>query len=722
MHGRQAALSSPKGSVMSGPARLGFATVVSGRRSKWIVLGVWLLLLVAGGSLGSRIGSVQNNDAETWLPSNAESTQALRVAQQYFTDKGTSQAVVVYARAGGLTEADRTKVRQDRESLARLAAGPMGPVVTSQDGAAMLFTAPLRQSTSDNSVLGGEVDRALEIVQRAAPTGLNVRITGAAGNASDFIHIFSGFNTTLLVVTVVVVAIFLLATYRSPSLWIVPLVAVAAASQLANAVVYLLARYAGLLVNGQSSFLLTVLVFGVGTDYALLLVARYREELRRHADRHAAMRTALSRSLPTITASAATVVLAMLCLAAGRMNSTRGLGPVAAVGVTVVFLAMVTLLPAVLVTLGRWVFWPFVPRHDPVEATTSRPDQSRIWSWVARLVGRSHRPVWILSALVLAALAFGTTTLTTGQTQADQFTKQVDSVAGQQLLAAHFPAGSSAPADIYVTSDPSAALAAIRRVPGVSAAQVAGQAAGWTHITAVLADPPDAQTAQQTVTRLRDTLRQVPQAAGLVGGQSAISLDTAAARADEEMLLIPLALAVILLMLILLLRAIMAPVLLLASIVLSYGAAVGAAVVLFRALGYPRIDRSLLLIGFIFLAALGVDYTIFLMSRAREEVLRRGHDSGVLAGLTVTGGVITSAGLVLAATFCVLAVLPVVQTLQQGLLVAVGVLLDTFIVRTLLVPAMALDIGPRYWWPSSIGTPAQPRQADARQAETTVAT
>ena len=703
-----------------GSARQRFAAVISGRRSKWIVLGVWFLLLVSGGSLGSRIGSVQNNDAETWLPSNAESTQALRVAQQHFTDKGTSQAVVVYARAGGLTEADRTKVREDRESLTQVAAGPVGPVVTSQDGAAMLFTAPLRQSASDNSVLGGEVDRVRAIVQRAVPTGLDVRITGAAGNASDYIHIFSGLNTTLLAVTVAVVAILLLLTYRSPSLWIVPLVAVGAASQLANAVVYLLARHAGLLVNGQSSFLLTVLVFGVGTDYALLLVARYREELRRHADRHTAMRTALSRSLPTITASAATVVLAMLCLAAGRMNSTRGLGPVAAVGVTVVFLAMVTLLPAVLVTLGRWVFWPFVPRHDPAEATTSRSHKSRIWSRVASLVGRSRRPVWILSALVLAALALGTTTLTTGQTQADQFTKQVDSVAGQQLLAAHFPAGSSAPADIYVKSDPSAALAAVRRVPGVSAAQVTGQAAGWTHITAVLADPPDTQAAQQTVTRLRDTLRQVPQTAGLVGGQSAISLDTAAARAAEERLLIPLALAVILLMLVLLLRAFMAPVLLLASIVLSYAAAVGTAVVLFRALGYPRIDRSLLLIGFIFLVALGVDYTIFLISRAREEVLRCGHDGGVLAGLTVTGGVITSAGLVLAATFSALAVLPVVQTLQQGLLVAVGVLLDTFIVRTLLVPAMALDIGPRYWWPSSIGTPTEPGHAP--QAGITVAT
>jgi putative drug exporter of the RND superfamily len=705
-----------------GSAGRRLAAVVSGRRSKWLVLGVWLLLLVAGGSLGSRIGSVQNNDAETWLPSNAESTRALRVAQQHFTDKDTSQAVIVYARAGGLTGADRAKVQEDRERLAPLAAGPVGPVVTSQDGAAMLFTAPLRRSSSDNSVLGHEVDRTSEIVRRGVPTGLAVRITGAAGNASDFIHIFSGFNTTLLAVTVAVVAVILLVTYRSPGLWLVPLVVVGAASQLANAVVYLLARNAGLLVNGQSSFLLTVLVYGVGTDYALLLIGRYREELRRHPDRHTAMRATLTRSLPTLTASAATIVLAMLCLAVGRMNSTRGLGPVAAVGVTTVFLAMVTLLPAVLVTLGRWVFWPFVPNYDPAEATAGRHHESRIWSRVARLVDRSRRPVWILSALALVALAVGTTTMTTGQTQADQFTRQVESVAGQQLLTKHFPAGSSAPADIYVRSDPSVTLAAIQAVPGVSAAHVDGQAAGWTHITTILADPPDTGAAQQTVSRLRAALDRYPEAGALVGGQSAISLDTAAARADEERLLIPLAFAVILLMLILLLRSVVAPVLLLASIVLSYAAAVGTAVVLFRALGYPRIDRSLLLIGFIFLVALGVDYTIFLMNRAREEVLARGHDRGVLAGLTLTGGVITSAGLVLAATFSALAVLPVVQTLQQGLLVAVGVLLDTFIVRTLLVPALALDIGPRYWWPGSIGAPGEPGHPDRRPTGVAVAT
>jgi RND superfamily putative drug exporter len=402
-------------------------------------------------------------------------------------------------------------------------------VIAAQDGSAVLFTVPLRRSTTDNSVLGDEVDRVSGIVQRAAPSGLAVRITGAAGNASDYIHIFSGFNTTLLAFTVVVVAVVLFATYRSPALWLVPLVAVGAASQLANAVVYLLARYAGLLVNGQSGFLLTVLAYGVGTDYALLLVARYREELRRHPDRHTAMRVTLSRSLPTLTASAATIVLAMLCLAAGRMNSTRGLGPVAAVGVTTVFLAMVTLLPAMLVALGRWVFWPFVPHYDPAEATTSRHHESRVWSRVARLVDRSRRPVWILSALLLAALAAGATTMTTGLTQADQFTRQVESVAGQQLLAAHFPAGSSAPADIYIRSEPSVGLAEIQAVPGVSAARVDGQSAGWTHITATLADPPDTRAAQQTVTRLRTALDRYPEAESLVGGQSAISLDTAAA-------------------------------------------------------------------------------------------------------------------------------------------------------------------------------------------------
>jgi RND superfamily putative drug exporter len=664
----------------------------------------WAVLIVVGGSLASKIGSVENDEAQTWLPANAQSTQALGIADKYFSDSNISTAVVVYARSSGLTAGDKAKVEADRSQFVaqHLAAGGVQPVTFSADNQAALVTVPLRSSKNDNNVLGHGVDRLRKLAQTGAPDGLNIKIAGQAGNVADYIHVFSGLNSALLAATIAIVALLLLLIYRSPVLWLVPLLSVGLASQVASAVVYLLAKHAGLLVNGLSASVLTVLVLGVGTDYALLLIARYREELRRHEDRHEAMAVALRRCLPAIAASAGTVIIATLCLVFGSMNSTRGLGPVAAVGVAVAFLAMTTLLPALLVVVGRWAFWPFIPRYSPQAQATSARSEHGVWSRVSGIVGRAPRPIWVGTALVLAALAFGSITLTSGQTQADQFTKKVDSVAGQQLLAQHFPAGSSAPADVYVpAADTGPALAVVKSVAGVTSAHPVGTSGGWAHITAVLRAQPDTTAAQQTIQRIRSALGQTPggAAAALVGGQSAVALDTANARASEEKLLIPVILAVVLVVLIMLLRAVIAPVLLLLSVVLSYAAAVGAAALLFRALGHPRIDRGLLLFGFLFLVALGVDYTIFLMTRVREEVHRHGHRQGVLTGLTVTGGVITSAGLVLTATFSVLAVLPVVQSLQEGLLIAVGVLLDTFLVRSLLIPALAIDVGARIWRP-----------------------
>ena len=692
--------SGPRGTT---PLLSRYAALVAGRRTKWVVVVFWLLLIGVGGPLATKIGSVENNDAQTWLPANAESTYALRIADQHFTNMNLSTAVVVYARSGGLTGADLGTIAADRGRLAseHIAAAAIPPPVVSRDRQAAFISVLLRSSATNQSVLGDAVDRVREIARDGAPAGLNVQIAGEAGQASDFIHAFSGLDTTLLAAAIGVVALLLLITYRSPVLWLVPLLSVGLASEIASAVVYLLARHAGLLVNGESASILTVLVLGVGTDYALLLIARYREELHRHDDRHEAMSYALRRCLPAIGASAATVVIATLCLGFGSMNSTRGLGPVAAIGVLTAFLAMTSLLPALLVIIGRWAFWPFVPRYSPSRETASIEAEHGLWSRVSRAVGRAPRPIWIGTTLVLAALAFGSITLTAGQTQADQFTRQVGSVTGQQLLDQHFPAGSSSPADVYAPADQAGtALAAVEHVPGVTAAQTAATSGGWTYITAVLSAAPDTGAAQQTVLRMRGALHRAGDGSALVGGQSAVDLDTGNAESAEEMLLIPLILGVVLLMLIVLLRALVAPVLLLLSVVLSYGGALGTAALLYRALGHPRIDRGLILFGFIFLVALGVDYTIFLMTRAREEVRRRGHRDGILSGLTVTGGVITSAGLVLAATFSVLAVLPVVDSLQQGLLIAVGVLLDTFLVRTLLIPALSLDVGPRIWRPS----------------------
>ncbi|TDU90117.1 RND superfamily putative drug exporter [Kribbella voronezhensis] len=699
-----------------------YARVVAGRRTKWAVLVLWVLLIGVGGSLAAKLGDVQNNEAETWLPTNAQATRAVKIAEDYFQDKGRVGAVVVYAREDGLTDVDLAKVNADRQRFVAnsLAAADVPPVTVAADRKAAFLSVPVKSDQSDNSVLGDGVKRLRDAAGQDAPAGLDVKIAGQAGNIADFIDVYSGMDGALMAATLGLVAVFLLFTYRSPILWLIPLLSVGLASQVASAVVYLLAKHAGLTVNGQSAYVLVVLVLGVGTDYALLLIARYREELHRQEDRHEAMEYALRRCLPAITASAATVGIATICLVFGSMNSTRGLGPVVALGVVIVYFAMTTLLPAFLVVLGRWVFWPFTPRYSADHVDSSAEKEHGFWARVSGFVGRRPRPIWIGATLVLVALAFGAMSLSTGQTQAEQFTKKVDSVAGQDLIARHFPAGSSAPADVYVKDGgATAALAVVQQVPGITSASTIATKNGWTRIEAVLKDAPDTQAARSTVEHLRTALasNQGEAKSAVVGGQTAVALDTSDAQSEEEKLLIPLILAVVLIMLIILLRALTAPLVLLLSVVLSYTAAVGSAALLFHAVGHPRIDRGLLLFGFLFLVALGVDYTIFLMTRAREEVGKRGHRDGVLTSLTVTGGVITSAGLVLAATFSVLAAIPTVASLQQGLLVAVGILLDTFIVRSLLIPALALELGPRFWRPGhperakadrSIVSPAEP--------------
>ncbi|MFB4302125.1 MMPL family transporter [Actinomadura sp. NTSP31] len=673
---------------------------IVGRRSKWAVLAVWVLLIAVGGSLAAKVGSVQDNDPASWLPADAQSTRAVEIGQRYFADRDTATATVVYTRGGTLTAADLAKAGHDRAALGPAGAGPASGLVVSPDRGAAYFGVPLRTAKNDNGVLGDEVKHLRSLVRTDAPAGLTIKITGEAGSIADYIDVYSGMDGLLLGVTLAIVAVLLLLTYRSPLLWLVPLLVVAMGSQVASGAVYLAGRYAGLPVDGLSIYILTVLSLGVGTDYALLLIARYREELHWHADRHAAMAQALRRCLPAIGASAATVGLATLCLVLGRMNSTRGLGPVVAVGVVVVFAAMSTLLPALLVTLGRWVFWPFVPRHLPGAVT--EPDEGRgVWAGVARFVARSPRLVWIATAGVLVVLALGSATLSNGLTQAEQFTTKTDSVTGQRLLADHFPAGASAPVDVYVPAERApGALAALARTPGVASATATATARGRTHLAAVLRAAPETPAARRAVQRIRTDLRGD---GAVVGGPTAVALDTADAQAGEDALLFPLILAVVGIMLLLLLRAVVAPLVLLGSVVLSYAAALGTAALIFHALGHPRIDQGLLLFGFLFLVALGVDYTIFLMTRVREEVHRVGHTEGVLTGLRVTGGVITSAGIVLAATFSVLAVIPTVNSLQEGVLVAVGVLLDTFLVRSLLVPALAIRIGPAFWWPHSLG-------------------
>jgi RND superfamily putative drug exporter len=693
-----------------------FLRLPAGPRVKWAVLVLWLLIAVGVSPLAAKLTEVTSDDQVSWLPRSAEATAAYERAAAAFPESTAPLAVVVYARDGGLTPADLAKAEADRAAFAALAGGRLGPATPSADGAALLVSFPL--ATTDGAETANAAGAVKDRLVDDRPDGLRTALTGPAGLTADLTESSAGVDSTLILITGAVVAIVLLVTYRSPVLWMIPLLAVGVASQLASAVVYLLARYGDLTVDSQGQGIVTVLVFGAGTDYALLLISRYREELRRHRDRHVAMAAALRAGWPAILASAATVIIALLCLLAAQLNSTRGMGPGGAVGVAAALLVMATLLPALLVVAGRWVFWPFVPRFAGPPAASAGPaaagagpaaaspgsaaGQHRVWDRVARVVRRRPRLVWIGTAVVLAASAVGMLGINTGLSQSDIFTTRVDSVAGQELITAHFPGGASGPAEILARADRADDVVAVARgVPGVTEAGPARASADgrWASIPAVLADPPDSRAAEATVARLRTAVHRVPGGQALVGGQTAVTVDTRAAANRDNLVVVPLILGVVLAVLVLLLRAVVAPLLLIASVVLSYAATMGLTTLLFQAIGYPRIDNSLPLLAFLFLVALGVDYTIFLMSRVREEAGALGTREGVLRALTVTGGVITSAGVVLAATFAVLTSFPLVITLHLGLVVPIGILLDTLVVRTLLVPALAAHLGEAIWWP-----------------------
>jgi RND superfamily putative drug exporter len=691
--------------------------VPAGRRSKFLVLIAWFAIAFAAGPFAIKLADAVSNDAVSWLPRSAEATKALERAKAAFPDADRLVAVAVYAREDGLNAADRAKAASDRAALARFAVdGRIPPAVPSEDGQALFVSFPLAGTDDEQETAAATVkDRVAD----AAPAGLETALTGSAGAAEDIDDAFAGMDVMLLLVAAGVVALLLLLTYRSPLLLLVPLGTVVLASQLASALVYLLAEHGRVTVNFQAQSILTVLLFGVGTDYALLLIARYREELRRHRDKHQAMGVALRRSVPAILASTAAVTAALLVLLAAELNSTRGLGPVAAVGVGVAFLAMTTLLPALLVLFGRRLFWPFVPRYSESALNSDVADDHRLWAWVAKIVGRRPRAIWLGTVSVLAVLTLGIGNLSLGLPGSEAFTKDVGSVTGQRLIERHYPDGASYPAEIYTSSDAAGrVVAAANAVDGVAhTASVEESPDGqWSRVSAVLSAAPDSDAAKQTVERLREAVHRVPGADALVGGETAVQLDTERATDRDNALVMPLVLAVVFLVLVVLLRALVAPIVLLGSVVLSFAAAFGAAGLILEPLGYQKIWEGVPLQAFLFLVALGVDYTIFLTSRAREEAATLGHRSGVLHALAVTGGVITSAGLVLAATFAALAMLPLVPSLQIGVIVAVGILLDTFLVRSLLVPALALHIGPCFWWPGRLARD-EPLARAARPAE-----
>ena len=675
------------------------AGVPGGRVGKWLVVAVWAALAVAAVPLAGRLADVQEGDASAFLPWGAESTKVYELRGRFEGGRDLP-AVVVYARDGGITAVDQEEAGQDREELSGLVTGgrKVGGPVPSRDGEALTLSVPLRPG-EDTGAFAEKVEEVRRIVGEGAPDGLAVEVTGPAGTAAD--QALEGVDTTLLFATITVVTLLLLITYRSPSLWLLPLISVGLAAQLAGAVVYLLARYSGLTVDVQSASILPVLVFGAGTDYALLLISRYREELRRRADRHEAIAVAVRHAGPAIAASAVTVAACLLCLLAADLNSNRALGIVGAVGIICALLALTTLLPALLAIFGRPLFWPLVPRYG-----VAVREDGTLWSRVGGLVARGPRVAWVCTAVFLVALIFGLGDAEIGLTTEQTFRGTPESVVGQETLAEHYPAGSSNPAlvvanaaverEVTETVDGTAGVSQV--MPGAGS-----RSGGLVQIPVVLDDPPDGAAAERTVERLREEVSHIDGAEALVGGATATGLDTRNAAAHDRGVVMPLVLAVVFVVLALLLRALVAPLVLIVTVVLSFFAALGASAFVFEhMLGFEALDSSLVLFGFVFLVALGIDYNIFLMTRIREEVEKTGHRSGVLRGLAVTGGVITSAGVVLAATFAVLAVLPLVVFAQIGFLVAFGILLDTFVVRSLLVPALALDLGAGIWWPSKL--------------------
>ena len=689
--------------------------IPAGSWTKWVVVGFWLVVLVIAFPLSSKLTGAEKNDAKAWLPANAESTKVLDV-QSRFQSPNIFPAVVVYQRASGLTTADRAEAAADARAFANLGDGirvgrVTGPI-PSADGKAMhtIVQVDLGSKGWDNAAKAADSMRA---ITASNANGMVSHITGPLGNAADSSEVFKGIDSTLLYSALAVVIVILLITYRSPVLWLLPVISSATALITAQAVIYLLAAHAGLTVNAQSAGILAVLVFGASTDYALLIVARYREELRRHDRRHAAMAEALRRAGPAIIASGATVIIALLTLSAADLASTKSLGPVLAIGVGVGMLSMLTLLPALLVIFPRGVFWPYRPTYGSAEPTTRG-----LWARVGWGIAPRPRITWITTAVILGILALGLTGLkASGLTNAESFRGHPDSVVGASVLAKHFPAGSGEPVIVLGKEGSAASLrSAFAATPGIAQVTPPVARVGYAYLEGTLTSPPDSQAAYDTIDRVRSAVHAVPGANALVGGDTAINLDVARASAHDRNLIIPLILAVVLVILALLLRALVAPVILTATVVLSFVAALGVSAFFFNhVFGFGGADTSFPLFVFVFLVALGIDYNIFLMTRVREEAIRRDARHGAIVGLAATGGVITSAGFVLAGTFAVLATIPSTFLTELGFAVAFGILLDTVVVRSVLVTALNLDLGRWMWWPSSLSHKPDPAPEELSQ-------
>ncbi len=812
-----------------------FFTFPAGRRSKWVVFAVWFFaIFVAAGPAGlpEKFEEAENNEATSYLPGDAESTAALTATEELQNGE-IAPAVVVFRRDSGLTPGDFKTIE---ETVAKMASKPfpgligdgataaaggkpaepdrefdqaksgsegtvcatptttvpgqpadfspfVGPVC-SEDGKAAIVTSYINAE--------GEGERIVDPVKfwrdqiKDETGGLEMKITGGAGFSADAIEVFEGINGTLLLAAVSLVIFLLIVIYRSPMFFIIPLIAVIFAETLSRSIGYGVSEL-GVTINGQSSSIMSVLVLGAGTDYALLLVARYREELHRTADKYEAMKTALESAGPAIFASALTVIAALLCLMLAKVNGTSGLGPIAAIGIACAALSMLTLLPALLTIFGRRAFWPFVPHtpetapraealtegarrrvvegsgffafvqvviaslivlvllplvllnwvlrilsgrrfpslivgpldravFTPYEVRRHRLEKTKdethgVWARLGRRVAASPRRVMTGAIVLLLVFCGGFAFFSTDLTSEDSYRTEVESVEGQHLLDRSFPSGATAPTDVIVPQSGKVAAVkqAVEGVDGVEAVSepVASGAPG-TLIQATLTPNPYSTEAFELISPIRDAAHKADPDA-LIGGPSAIETDVRDAAGWDSTVIPPIILLVVFLILMVLLRAVAAPLVLIGTVILSFLAALGVGYFFFDVVfGFPGSDPSLPLFAFVFLVALGVDYNIFLVARAREETEKHGSEQGMLRALAVTGGVITSAGIVLAGTFSVLAVLPLTFLTELGFVVAFGVLLDTFLVRSVLVPAAALTLGDKFWWPSSLSKKDDP--------------
>ena len=807
-------------------------TFPAGRRSKWVVFALWFLaIFVAAGpaELPTKFEEAENNEATSYLPGDAESTAALNATEELQNGE-IAPAVVVFRREAGLTpgdfksieetvakmaskpfpgligdgetaaaggkpaEPDREFDQAKKESEGADCAGPttvvpgqpadfspfVGPVC-SKDGKAAIVTAYINAEGEGERIVDPVKFWRDQIEDEAG--GLEVKITGGAGFSADAIEVFEGINGTLLLAAVSLVIFLLIVIYRSPIFLFIPLIAVIFAETLSRSIGYGVSEL-GVTINGQSSSIMSVLVLGAGTDYALLLVARYREELHRTADKYEAMRTALESAGPAIFASALTVIAALLCLMLAKVNGTSGLGPIAAIGIACAALSMLTLLPALLTIFGRRAFWPFVPhtpetapraeaipawsrRHivegggfkavliviltcilivviplilafilinwllrvlsgrripslfahtldravfTPYEMRRARLEKVKdethgIWARIGRRVAAGPQRVMGGAIVVLLVFCAGFAFFSTDLTSEDSYRTEVESVEGQHLLDRSFPSGATAPTDVVVpqAGNVAAVKQAVEGVDGVEAvSEPVAQGPPGTLVQATLEPNPYSTEAFELIDPIREAAHEADPGT-LVGGPSAIEADVRDAAGWDSTVIPPIILVVVFLILMVLLRAVAAPLVLIGTVILSFLAALGVGYFFFDVVfGFPGSDPSLPLFAFVFLVALGVDYNIFLVARAREETEKHGSEQGMLRALAVTGGVITSAGIVLAGTFSVLAVLPLTFLTELGFVVAFGVLLDTFLVRSVLVPAIALTLGDKFWWPSDL--------------------